>query len=254
MPTNGGAAATKELLDLYRQGQNPAVCDRLVLDHLPLVRRLCSRFYRSGEPIEDLIQVGTIGLLKAIRKYDPELGSHFISFAIPVIVGEIKNHFRDHGWAVKIPRKLQRQKLAVDRSVVALTQRLGHTPTVQEISQDTGFSMEEIHETFEVERCGRPLSLDNQYEGDNSEEVSTILDYLGEKDPDLEGLVDKLDLEMALGGVDSREQAIIYLKFYSGLSQAVIAQRLGISQMHVSRLLRNALSKLKLTLHHQAAG
>ena len=253
MGTKGKSDGTKELLALYRKSQDPEAAERLVVDHLSLVKRLCWRFHSSGEPQEDLIQVGTIGLLKAIKKFDPELGSSFISFAVPVIVGEIKNYFRDHGWAVKVPRKLQSQKMAVDRAVVGLTQNLGHTPTVPEIAEDTGFSIEEVAETFEVERFGKPLSLDAQYESDDSEDVSSILDYMGVPDADLEGLADRVDLELALDGVDSREQAIIYLKFYSGLSQSAIAKRLGISQMHVSRLQRTALNKLKSSLIKQSS-
>ena len=253
MGTKGKSDGTKELLALYRKSQDPEAAERLVVDHLALVKRLCWRFHSSGEPQEDLIQVGTIGLLKAIKKFDPELGSSFISFAVPVIVGEIKNYFRDHGWAVKVPRKLQSQKMAVDRAVVGLTQNLGHTPTVPKIAEDTGFSIEEEAETFEVERFGKPLSLDAQYESDDSEDVSSILDYMGVPDADLEGLADRVDLELALDGVDSREQAIIYLKFYSGLSQSAIAKRLGISQMHVSRLQRTALNKLKSSLIKQSS-
>ena len=253
MGTKGKSDGTKELLALYRKSQDPEAAERLVVDHLALVKRLCWRFHSSGEPQEDLIQVGTIGLLKAIKKFDPELGSSFISFAVPVIVGEIKNYFRDHGWAVKVPRKLQSQKMAVDRAVVGLTQNLGHTPTVPEIAEDTGFSIEEVAETFEVERFGKPLSVDAQYESDDSEDVSSILDYMGVPDADLEGLADRVDLELALDGVDSREQAIIYLKFYSGLSQSAIAKRLGISQMHVSRLQRTALNKLKSSLIKQSS-
>ena len=253
MGTKGKSDGTKELLALYRKAQDPEAAERLVVDHIALVKRLCWRFHSSGEPQEDLIQVGTIGLLKAIKKFDPELGSSFISFAVPVVVGEIKNYFRDHGWAVKVPRKLQSQKMAVDRAVVGLTQNLGHTPTVPKIAEDTGFSIEEEAETFEVERFGKPLSLDAQYESDDSEDVSSILDYMGVPDADLEGLADRVDLELALDGVDSREQAIIYLKFYSGLSQSAIAKRLGISQMHVSRLQRTALNKLKSSLIKQSS-
>lgn len=253
MGTKGKSDGTKELLALYRKSQDPEAAERLVVDHLALVKRLCWRFHSSGEPQEDLIQVGTIGLLKAIKKFDPEFGSSFISFAVPVIAGEIKNYFRDHGWAVKMPRKLQSQKMAVDRAVVGLTQNLGHTPTVPEIAEDTGFSIEEVAETFEVERFGKPLSLDAQYESYDSEDVSSILDYMGVPDADLEGLADRVDLELALDGVDSREQAIIYLKFYSGLSQSAIAKRLGISQMHVSRLQRTALNKLKSSLIKQSS-
>ena len=130
--------------------QSPLDRDRLVADNLSLVRRLCSRFKHSGEPMEDLIQVGSIGLIRAAASYDPQRGS-FVAFAVPAIVGEVKNYFRDHGWAVKIPRKIQRQKLAVSRTVAALTQLLGRSPTIPEIAEATGFSEDEIFQTFEVE-------------------------------------------------------------------------------------------------------
>ena len=140
----------------------------------------------------------------------------------------------------------------MDREAAGLIQRLGHTPTVLEIAEDTGLSIEEVSETFEMERFGKPLSLDKQYESDDSDDGNSILDYLGDQDSDLEGLADRVDLAEALEGVDSGEQAIIYLKFYSGLSQSAIAQKLGISQMHVSRLQRSALNKLKSSLAKQA--
>ncbi len=160
MIADRNALGVQELLELRRERYDPAVRDRLALDHAPLVSRLCRRFYRLGEPMDDLLQVGTIGLIKAINKYEPERGNKFVSFAVPVIVGEIKNYFRDHGWAVKLPRKLQQQKLAVDRAVVTLTQSLRRAPTVSDIAQYTGFSDEEVFETFEAERYGEPLSLD----------------------------------------------------------------------------------------------
>ena len=141
----------------------------------------------------------------------------------------------------------------MDREAAGRIQRLGHTPTVPEIAEDTGLSIGGVPETFEMERFGKPLSLDNQYESDDSDDATNILDYLGDQYPDLEGLADRVDLTAALKGVDSREQAIIYLKFYSGLSQSAIAQKLGISQMHVSRLQRSALNKLKSSLAKQAS-
>ncbi len=253
MRTNGHVPGGTQLLDRWRETKDVAARDYLVADHLPLVRRLCQRFSHSGESLEDLFQVGTIGLLKAIDKYNPQLGNNFVAFAIPVIVGEIKNYFRDHGWAVKLPRKLQTRKLAVDRTVGSLTQMLGRTPTVPEIGEATGFSEEEVYETFEVGRYGKPLSLDLEYEGYGGEETSSILDCLGSVDPELEGLADKIDLKAAFGCLNAREEAIIYLRFYADLSQTEIAKRLGISQMHVSRLQRNALDKLKLNLMNEAA-
>ena len=231
----------------------PSVCNEqerahLVISHLGLVRRLCGKFRNSGEPMEDLVQVGSVGLLKAAAKYDPERGSNFAAYAIPVIVGEIKNYFRDHGWAVRIPRKLQSQKLAVGRAVDILNQSLGRSPTVNEIAEATGFSEDEVYQTFEVELYGKPVSLDTEYDSGESDDTSTVLDYLGNVDPELEGLPDRLDLARALGYLDERERAIIYLYYYKGLSQTEIAKNLALSQMHVSRLQRGALSKLEQEL------
>ena len=169
MEINCKAPVAESLLDRWRESGDLVARDRLVSDHLPLVGRLCRRFAHLGEPLEDLVQVGTVGLLKAIDKYDPRRGNNFVAFAVPVIVWEIKNHFRDHGWAVKVPRKLQQRKMAVDRTVAGLTQELGRVPTVPEIGRATGCSIEEVYQTFEVERYGRPLSLDAEYDRDDSQ-------------------------------------------------------------------------------------
>ena len=245
---NGNAPRTQELLDMLRENDDESVLEQLVLEHLPLLRRICRKFGHSGEPLDDLIQVGAVGLLKAIRKYDPARGNNLGAFAVPVIVGEIKNYFRDHGWAVKMPRKLQRQKLAVDRTVETLIQVLGRWPKVPEIAAATGLSDEQVYETFEVGLAGRPMSLDEEYARYDGEDPSCILDCLGSRDPNLEALAEKLDLQSALRHVDTREQTIIRLKFYAGLTQTEIGRQLGISQMHVSRLERGALMKLKRAL------
>jgi len=230
-----------------------SVCDEqernhLVTSHLGLVRRVCGKFRNSGEPLEDLVQVGSVGLLKAAAKYDPELGSNFAAYAVPVIVGEIKNYFRDHGWAVRIPRKIQSQKLAVSRAVDILNQDLGRSPTIQEIAEATEFSEDEVYQTFEVELYGKPVSLDTQYDSGESDDTSTVLDYVGNVDPELETLPDRLDLARALGCLDDREKDIIYMYYYKGLSQTEIAKKLALSQMHVSRLQRRALGKLEQEL------
>ena len=223
--------------------------DRLGTSHLGLVRRLCGKFRNSGEPMEDLVQVGSVGLLKAAAKYDPERGSSFAAYAIPVIVGEIKNYFRDHGWAVRIPRKLQRQKIAVGRAVDILSQSLCRSPTVKEIAETTGFTEDEIYQSFEVELYGKPVSLDTEYDSGESDDTSTVLDYLGEVDPELEALPNRLDLARACGYLDEREKAIIFMYYYKGLSQTEIAKKLALSQMHVSRLQRGALGKLEQDLN-----
>jgi len=242
------AAETKQLLELYHRSRDKIAQERLVKGHLALVRRLCNRFRHSGEPLEDLIQVGTIGLLKAIEKYDPSRGSHFVAFAVPEIVGEVKNYFRDHGWAVKIPRKLQRQKVTVDRAVEVLSQRLGRWPTIPEIAHATGLSEEEVYDTFEVEKHGKPLSLEAEYDGDGTGGSSSFMDYLVSEDGEFEKLIERISLADVLRRLGERGRTIIHLKFYEGLSQTEIARRLGISQMHVSRLERKALIELKQIL------
>ena len=224
--------------------QNIVDRDQLVEDHLGLVRRLCARFRHSGEPMEDLIQVGSIGLLRAATSYDPQRG-HFVAYAVPAIVGEVKNYFRDHGWAVKIPRKIQRRKLEVDKTVTALYQLLGRSPTILEIADTTGFSEDEIYQTFEVEGYGKPLSLNAEHTSSGSDDPSTILDHLGREDSELEALPDNLDLDKTLDCLSPREKTIIYLYYYADLPQTEIAKRMGISQMQVSRLQRRALGKLK---------
>ena len=245
---NSALSDIKQLLQQYQQSRDMVARERLVEDHLPLVRRLCKRFNHSSEPMEDLIQVGSIGLLKAIDKYNPARGDNFVAFAIPEIVGGIKNYFRDHGWAVKIPRKLQRQKVVVERTVESLTQELGRAPTIPETAQATGFSEEEVYDTFEVSKRGKPVSLEAEYDGNGTGESSSLMDYLASEDAEFEKLADRISLTDALGSLNKQEKTIIHLQFYKGLSQTEIAKCLLISQMHVSRLQRNALTKLKQAL------
>ena len=242
------ATAEKPPSDIGQARQAIANRGYMVEKYLPLGRRLAWKVNTSGESLEDLVQLGAVGLIKAIEKYDPTKGSKFESYAIPVIVGEIKNYFRDHGWAVKVPRKLQAQWLSVRKAVESLEQALGRSPRIQEIVEATGFSREEVMDTFELASLGNPLSLDNEYQGDNGEESYTLMDSLGDEDPRFEEMIDQLDLTEALATLNPREKTIIHLKFFGALSQTQIGNRIGISQMHVSRLQRTAINKLRLSL------
>ena len=225
--------------------RRPLNRESVVLDYQPLVRRLCRRFSGYGEPMDDLLQVGSIGLIKAIAKFDASRGNSFITYAVPVIVGEIKNYLRDNGWAVKMPRKLQSHRLAVQRAVGSLGHRLGRAPTVLELAEETDLSQEQVMDTFGVENYGRPLSLHTEYKNGDGSSETYLIDRVGGWDPEFETLMDKLELDNSFRCLGKRERTIIYLKFYGGLTQMEIAGRLHISQMHVSRLQRRALGKLR---------
>lgn len=225
--------------------RRPLNRESAVLDYQPLVRRLCRRFSGYGEPLDDLLQVGTIGLIKAIAKFDADRGNSFITYAVPVIVGEIKNYLRDNGWAVKMPRKLQSNRLAVQRAAGSLGHKLSRPPTVSELAEETDLSHEQVMDTFGVENYGRPLSLQTEYKHGDGSSDTYLIDRVGRWDPEFETSIDKIDLDNSFRCLGKREKTIIYLKFYGGLTQMEIAGRLNISQMHVSRLQRRALSKLR---------
>jgi len=219
--------------------------EELVVAHLNLVRFLAMKFVNRGEPLDDLIQVGTLGLLKAIDRFDTERGVEFTTYATPTIVGEIKRHFRDKGWAVKVPRRLQELNQSVNRSADLLAIELGRSPTVGELAERLGASEEEILEAQELGQAYNLLSLDSEVGGDGDKKSQTLADTVGETDAGLELLEDRANLERAFHVLTGRERVIIYLRFYESVSQTEIAARLQVSQMHVSRLQAKALEKLR---------
>jgi len=222
--------------------------DDLVVAHLNLVRYLAVKFANRGEALDDLIQVGTVGLLKAIDRFDLERGVEFTTYATPTIVGEIKRYFRDKGWAVKVPRRLQELNLSVNRAIEKLTVKLGHSPTVAELAAHLGATQEDILEAQELGQAYNLLSLDTEVSGEGDKKSHTLADYVGQKDAGLELLEDKANLERAFEVLTRRERVILFLRFYESVSQTEIAKRLNVSQMHVSRLQQKALEKLKTTL------
>jgi RNA polymerase sigma-B factor len=219
--------------------------NELVVAHLNLVRYLAVKFANRGEALDDLIQVGTVGLLKAIDRFDLERGVEFTTYATPTIVGEIKRYFRDKGWAVKVPRRLQELNLSVNRAIEKLTVKLGHSPTVGELAQHLGASEEDILEAQELGQAYNLLSLDTELNGEGDKKSQTLADYVGQNDAGLELLEDRANLERAFQVLTGRERVILYLRFYESVSQTEIAKRLNVSQMHVSRLQQKALEKLK---------
>ena len=222
--------------------------NELVVVHLNLVRFLAVLFANRGEPLDDLVQVGTVGLLKAIDRFDLERGVEFTTYATPTIVGEIKRYFRDKGWAVKVPRRLQELNLAVNRANDKLAIELGRSPTVGELAEHLKAGEDEILEAQELGQAYNLLSLDSEVSGETDKKSQTLADTVGVSDAGLELLEDRANLERAFDVLTGRERVIIYLRFYESVSQTEIAKRLNVSQMHVSRLQAKALEKLRAIL------
>ena len=246
------AADTTELLEAYRINSDARAREQLVVNYVPLVRSLCRRFRSSREPQEDLFQVGVIGLLNAIEKFDPDRGASFSSLAIPEILGAILNFLRDHGSLLKIPRTLRKNKLAVDKISDNLACSLGHWPTVAEVAEACDLSEKEVYEATELGRVGDPRSLDEKLESEDSHGCVTLSEYVGYEDDEFDLSLDRLTLSIALDTLPPRERTILRLRFYGELSQRQIADLIDISQMHVSRLERSALHKLRVALQRSS--
>jgi RNA polymerase sigma-B factor len=224
-------------------GERTRLRDDLVRLHLPLVEHCARRFQNRGEPLEDLVQVGTIGLIKAVDRFDAERGVEFSTYATPTIVGEIKRHFRDKGWAIRVPRRLQELRMAISGVTGDLSQRLGRAPTPREIAEKLGISVEEVMEGLESANAYATLSLDAGDSGD--EGMSSMLDTLGEDDVAMEHVEIRESIKPLLEALPAREKKILLLRFFSGMTQSQIAAEIGVSQMHVSRLLSRTLEKLR---------
>ncbi|CAN5587435.1 N/A [soil metagenome] len=219
----------------------------LVSQYLGLVEFLARRFRNRGEPTEDLVQVGSIGLLKAIDRFDLEREVEFSTYATPTVVGELKRHFRDKGWAVRVPRRLQELHLELSKTVSELSQELGRSPTVPELAEHTQLSEENVLEGLEIAQAYNFTSLDVPVDQDDAGSVS-FADQFGAEDDQLRVLEYRTALAPEVAKLPHRERTILYLRFYRGLTQSEIAQHLGISQMHVSRLLNRTLGQLREAL------
>jgi len=223
--------------------ERAAIRDQLVRMHLPLVEYLARRFRNRGEPLDDLVQVATIGLIKSVDRFDPERGVEFSTYATPTIVGEIKRHFRDKGWAIRVPRRLQELKLSLTKATSELSQSLGRSPTVAEIAAHLQMSEEEVLEGLESANAYSAVSLDAPDSGDD--EAPAVADTLGVQDESLEGVEYRESLKPLLEKLPPREKRILLLRFFGNMTQSQIAIELGISQMHVSRLLARTLAQLR---------
>jgi RNA polymerase sigma-B factor len=224
--------------------------ERLVHLHLPLVEHCARRFRNRGEPLEDLVQVGTIGLIKSVDRFDTDRGVEFSTYATPTIIGEIKRYFRDKGWAIRVPRRLQELRMQIGTASAELTQRLGRSPTPRELAEAIGCTVEEIIEGIESSNAYSTLSLDASDDSDDG--AASMLDAIGIDDEGLEHVEIRESIKPLLDRLAPREKKILLLRFFKNMTQSQIAEEIGVSQMHVSRLLNRTLEQLRTSLEEES--
>ena len=234
----------RALLRRYHEEGDLAAREQLIEQYMSLVRSLARRYSYRGEQLEDLVQIGAIGLIKAIDRFDIDRGVELTTYATPNIIGEIKRHFRDRGWSVRVPRGLQELNVRLSRLIEGLTVQLERSPTIAELAKAAGVEEEEVLEALESGQAYATLSLSAPTGGDDSSDLDP-LESLGELEHEYEVSEDRAVLAPGLRVLDDRERRILHLRFFEGLTQSQIAEQVGISQMHVSRLIRRSLEKIR---------
>jgi RNA polymerase sigma-B factor len=237
-------ADERTLLRRYARDRDPAVREELVARFMPLARRLASRYRGDREPLDDLVQVASLGLVKALDRFDPDRGVAFSSYAVPTILGELKRHFRDRGWSVRVPRDLQERIAKVERTAARLPTKLGRVPTVNEIAEHLDLDPEEVLEAMQAGQAHHAMSLDAQSETEEGEGIP-LSERVGEEDPGFDTVEYGVAIEDAVQSLSERDRTVLHLRFVEDLTQTQIAERVGVSQMHVSRILRGALERLR---------
>ena len=239
--------------DLFRElgGMEPdsaeyrRLRDRIIERCLPLADHIARRFHGRGEAQDDLIQVARVGLVNAVKRYDVGTGSDFVSFAVPTIMGEVRRHFRDNSWSVKVPRRLKELHLRLGAATAELSQKLGRAPTASELAAELDMDRQEVVEGLVAGSSYNTLSIDS---GGGSEDAPAILETLGDVDLNLDQIENREALRPLLAALPDRERTVLILRFFDSLTQTQIAERVGISQMHVSRLLARSLAQLRQEL------
>jgi RNA polymerase sigma-B factor len=242
----------RRLLRTYHDTRDPGIRDQLVDLNSDLVHYIARRFANRGEPLEDIEQVGFLGLIHAIERFDPSLENEFSTFATPTIMGEIRRYFRDRSWAVRVPRRLQENLLRVNAAAQQLTGELGRAPSISEIGERVGLEPEDVLAALEVSPAQHTVSLEAAPAG-RTDEALTLGERLGSEDSNLDRVEMRALLEQAMAHLNPREREIMALRFVEELPQTEVAKRLGISQMHVSRLQRAAVDHLRREMGDGAA-
>jgi RNA polymerase sigma-B factor len=218
--------------------------DKIVERCLPLADHIARRFEGRGEPREDLAQVARVGLVNAVARFDVDAGSDFVSFAVPTIMGEVRRHFRDNSWSVKVPRRLKELHLRLGAATAELSQRLGRAPTASELAEELEMSRVEVAEGLVAGSSYNTLSIDSG-SSTSDDDVRSIADTLGDLDTGMERIENREALRPLLNALPERERTVLILRFFESMTQTQIAERIGISQMHVSRLLAKSLARLR---------
>ena len=235
---------TRELFRRYKEEGDEEAREQLIVSHVNLVRYIAAKFKNRGEPLDDLIQVGPIGLIKAIDRFDPSRGLEFTTYATPTIMGEIKRHFRDKGWTIRVPRRLQELSAKVNSATDELTAQLQRSPSIEEVADYLGTTADEVLEAMESSSAYSSVPLEGQ--GNNEEDdAPSVIDRYASVDGDLEASDDRMVLEEVIGEFPEADQQAIRMRFIDGMTQVEIAKRLGISQVQVSRMLRRALRRIQ---------
>jgi RNA polymerase sigma-B factor len=234
----------RALLRRYHEDGDLAARDQLIEQYMSLVRSLARRYAYRGEQLDDLVQIGAIGLIKAIDRFDVDRGVELTTYATPNIIGEIKRHFRDKGWSVRVPRGLQELNVQLSKLIEEQTIELGRSPTIPELAKVAGVEEELVVEALESGRAYSSVSLSTGGGQDDDGELDP-LESLGTEEPQYEVSEDRAMLAPGFKALDERERLILHLRFFKGLTQSQIAQQVGISQMHVSRLIRRALERIR---------
>jgi RNA polymerase sigma-B factor len=253
-PSNGGSDYA-DVIDMFRalaplpvdspayRRQREAIVNRC----LPLADHCAQRYMGRGEPRDDLTQIARLGLMNAVNRFNVDVGVEFLSFAVPTIMGEIKRYFRDSGWSVSVPRRLKDRHQVIGTAIAELSQRQGRAPSATELSVELGIDRAEVVESLIAGSCYRSLSVDAAGSG-GDDDAPALLDRLGERDGDMDHIENREALRPLLAALPDRERTILRLRFFESLTQTQIAERLGISQMHVSRLLARSLAQLRTEL------
>ena len=254
-PVEAVARSPRADTDVFARARagEPAAREQLVLRFLPMARSLAWRYRRADEPLDDLVQVASVALVKALARFDPQRGVAFQSFAVPTIVGELKRHLRDTRWAAYVPQRMRERVLEVDRAAESLRHALGRSPTVEELAREIGIEPAAVADALQAATAYESVSLDSPAHGGGDDPGARLMDLLGAEEERYDVVDHAVTIAAALRALPARQRAILRLRFCEDMTQTQIAARMGISQMHVSRLLRQALTRLREVTHERPA-